>query len=708
MRRSLTILLFVAALSSIATPAAAQQPAPARIPSYKELKYPPLGQVKIPQPVEATLSNGMRVFLLEDHELPLVSGAALIRTGNLFDPPDKKGLSDVMAEVLRSGGTKSKTGDQLDEQLENVAGAVESGMDETSATVSFRALKESAGVVLAAFKDVLANPEFRQDKIDLSLEQFRSAIARRNDEAAAIPDRELMRILYGRDTPYGWQTEYEDLARIHRDDLVAFYRRYYFPKNVMLEVYGDFNAAEMKDQLEKLFADWKVEQPPVPPFPKVTAKPAPGVYFASKEEVTQAFFSIGELGGTLRDPDYAALEVAADILGHGFSSRLMTQIRTRLGYAYNIGAVWAADYDHPGTFRIVGSTKSATTVETIQAAQAELEKLRSAEVTEQELKEAKDGVLNAFVFNFDSPAKTLVRIVRYEYFGYPRDFLLQYQKAVAAVTREDVLRVVKEHFRPEDLAIVAVGNAKDFGKPLTTLNAKVTPIDLTIPSLKPAAGAGDAASQSRGRALLDRAAGAMGGADKLAAVRDSTETLDRAQDPSVGGMRMKLTNRFIAPATLRQEQEIPALGKVVAYTDGKSGWLATPQGVQNMSADILKQAQGELFRQVGGLVLSSRDSSRTVNALNDHTVQISSADGQVVTLEFEPSTGLPSKETYRQPGFGGNAEVVESLSDWRETGGLKMPFKISVQQNGRKLGEETVSEYRFNTGLKTEDLSKKP
>ncbi|HEY6339927.1 MAG TPA: pitrilysin family protein [Bryobacteraceae bacterium] len=706
--QSLTILGFVAALFSVMMPVAAQQPAPARIPSYKELKYPPLGQVKIPQPVEATLSNGMRVFLLEDHELPLVSGTALIRTGNLFDTPDKKGLSDVMAEVLRSGGTKSKTGDQLDEQLENVAGAVESNMGETSATVSFRALKESAGAVLAAFKDVLANPEFRQDKIDLSLDQFRSAIARRNDEAAAIPDRELMRILYGRDTPYGWQTEYEDLAHIHRVDLIDFYRRYYFPKNVMLEVYGDFNAAEMKDQLEKLFADWKVEQPPVPPFPKVTAKPAPGVYFASKEDVTQTFFSIGELGGTFRDPDYAALEVAADILGQGFSSRLMTEIRTKLGYAYSIAAVWSADYDHPGTFRIVGSTKSATTTETIQAAQAELEKLRSAEVTEQELKEAKDGVLNAFVFNFDSPAKTLARLVRYEYFGYPRDFLLQYQKAIAAVTRADVLRVVKEHFRPEDLAIVAVGNAKDFGKPLTALNAKVTPIDLTIPSLKPAVAAGDAASQNRGKALLDRAAQAMGGADKLTAVRDSTQVLDLALDPAAGGMRMKQTNLFIAPATFRQEQEIQPIGKMVAYTDGKSGWLSTPQGVQNMNADILRQAQGELFRQMNALVLSSRDLSRTVNALNDHTVQISSADGQVVTLEFDPSTGLPSKQTYRQPGLGGGAEVVESLSDWRETGGLKMPFKISMQQSGRKLGEATVSEYRFNTGLKTEDLSKKP
>jgi zinc protease len=698
MKRRLVILF-----TAVACASAQQSP---RIPSYKELKYPPLGQVKIPQPVEATLSNGMRVFLLENHELPLVSGVALVRTGNLFDPADKKGLSEVMADVLRSGGTKSRTGDQLDEALENVAGSVESNMDETSASVSFSALKESVGTVLAAFKDVLTNPEFRQEKIDLSLSQSRSAIARRNDEPSSIPDRELMRILYGRDTPYGWQSEYDDLAHIHRDDLIAFYRRYYFPKNVMLGVYGDFNAAAMKDQLEKLFSDWKVEQPPVPAFPKVNTKPAPGVYFASKDDVTQTFFSLGELGGTFRDPDYAALEVASNILGQGFSSRLMTEIRTKLGYAYSVAAVWSAQYDHEGTFRIVGSTKSASTVDTLKAIRVELEKIITGEVTDQELKEAKEGALNAFVFNFDSPVKTLNRILRYEYYGYPRDFLLQYQKAVAAVTRADVLRVAKEHFRPDEVAIVAVGNPKDFGTPLTALNGKVTAIDLTIPDPKPETPVGDAASRDRGKALLERAAQAMGGADKLAAVKDSTQTLELALDsgPGAGGMKMKQTNRYLAPSTFRQEQEISPVAKITAYTDGKTGWMATPQGVQNMPGEILKQAQGELFRQMESLTLSARDGSRTVNALDDHTVQISSSDGQSVKLEFDPATGLPMKETYRQ----GPAEVVETFSDWRDAGGLKMPFKVLIQQDGRKLGEVTVSEYRFNTGLKVEDLSKKP
>src|SRR6185369_16387265 len=209
------------------------------------------------------------------------------------------------------------------------------------------------------------------------------------------------------------------------------------------------------------------EQPPVPAFPPVTAKPAPGVFLAEKADVTQTFFSLGLLSGTLRDPDYPALEVAMDVLGSGFTSRLMSQIRTKMGLAYSIGAGWGAAYDHPGTFRIVGSTKSPSTTEAILAARSELEKMRTTEVSEQELKTAKDAVLNSFVFFFDSPAKTLSRVLRYQYFGYPSDFLFEYQKKVAAVTRADVLRVMRQHIDPANLSIVAVGNPAEFGKPLS-------------------------------------------------------------------------------------------------------------------------------------------------------------------------------------------------------------------------------------------------
>ena len=267
----------------------------------EQMKYPTLRPIQIPKVDVSTLPNGMKLYLLEDHELPLVSGSRLIRTGNLFDPADKVGLATMTGMVLRSGGTKDKTGDQIDEELENIAASVESSIGETSGTLRFSALKENTDAVLAIFKDLLTAPEFRQDKIDLAKTQLRSGISRRNDDAHGISQREFTDIIYGRNNPYGWQMEYATLDRITRDDLMAFYKRYYFPANMMLAIRGDFSTSEMKAKIGQLFAGWTYQQPPVPPFPKVEAKPAPGVFVAAKEDVTQTFFALGQLGGELRE-----------------------------------------------------------------------------------------------------------------------------------------------------------------------------------------------------------------------------------------------------------------------------------------------------------------------------------------------------------------------------------------------------------------------
>lgn len=454
-------------------------PAPASTPS--QLKYPPLKEIQIPDITTFTLSNGMRVYLLENHELPLVTGTALVRTGNLFDPPDKVGLAGMTGSLMREGGTRTKTGDQLDEQLENIAASVESSIGETSGQVSFSTLKENTDEVLGVFHDVLTEPEFRPDKIDLTKIRLRSSILRRNDDADSIAEREYASIVYGRDNPYGWRTEIPTINNIQREDLVAFYKRYFFPENVLLAVYGDFSIPAMRSKLEDLFGAWKYKQAPAPAFPAVQKKPSPGVFLAAKDDVNQAFLNVGHFGGVLKDKDTPALQIMADILGGGFSSRLFKRVRTQLGYAYGIGASWGVQYTHPGLFQVTGSTKSESTVDTLRVVREEVERIRTTLVTDDELRTAKDTVLNGFVFAFDTPAKTLSRMMRYEYYGYPRDFIFQYQKAIAAVTKEDVLRVAKQHLDPAAFTVVAVGNPKEFGTPLSALGMPVSDIDLTIP-----------------------------------------------------------------------------------------------------------------------------------------------------------------------------------------------------------------------------------
>lgn len=672
-------------------------------PSYKSLKFPPLRQVEIPNVDTFTLPNGMRLYLLENHELPLISGFALVRTGNLFDPPDKIGLAGIAGEVIRSGGTPKNSGDELDEKLENIAASVESQIGETSGRVSFSTLKENTDEVMEIFKDVLTSPEFRAEKLDLVRTQVHSNISRRNDNPQGIAQREFYEIIYGRDTPYGWREEHGHVDRIKREDLVAFYKRYFFPANIMLAVSGDFSSAEMKAKLEKLFANWNYKQPPVPVFPPLVAKPSPGIYLATKADTTQTFFSMGHVGGLLNDKDYPALEVMSDILGGGFPSRLFQRIRTQLGYAYSVSSGWGANFNHPGVFQISGSTKALSTGETIQAIGEEVNRIRSSEVTDQELRTAKDTVLNGFVFNFDTKSKTLNRLMNYEYFGYPKDFIFQYQKAVAAVTKADILRVAKERLRPQDFSIVAVGNPKDFGKPLEALGKPIVPIDLTIAEAKVEVAKADPASLEKGKALLQRVQKALGGAGKLAGVKDYVQVAEVQVDAALGGMKMKQTNYWAAPSHFRQEVDAP-FGKLSTYTNGASGWIASPQGDGALTGQMLSQAKGEIFRNYYHLFLSDADPNRTVNYAGGGVLEISDKNGAAAKVTIDESTGLPLAMSYQGP----QGLIEENFSDFREAAGIKVPYKITIKQGQRKFADVAIQDLKLNTGATEAQLSKRP
>jgi zinc protease len=676
------------------------------IPSYQALKFPPLKPITLPEPVTFELPNGLKVYLLENHELPLVRGTALVRTGNLFDDPNRRGTADITGTVMRSGGAGGRTGEQLDVELENIAASVESEIGETSASVSFSALTENTDQVLAIFKDVLTAPAFPQDKIDLAKTQYRSGIARRNDDPSGIAGREFAGILYGKNTPYGWDIEYDNIDAINRFDVSGFYNRYFYPANIMLAVYGDFSAAAMRAKIEKLLGGWKYGPFPKKEFPPVAAKPEPGIYLAEKDDVTQTFFEIGHLGGQLRDPDLPALTVAADILGGGFSSRLVKRVRTALGYAYDISAGWGANFDHPGLFTISGSTQSKYTEATLKVIREEVDKMRAEPVSADELKTAKDSVLNSFVFQFDKPSKTLVRLLTYDYFGYPRDFIFDYQKRIAAVTKEDVLRATRQYWHPDAFTIVAAGNPKDFGTPLSALGLPVHKIDLTIPEPKPKPGEEKPtpAQIQKGGELLGRLQTALGGAGNLEKVKDVQISL-HGEIETGPNQSMKVTQKnFFLPPLFRQEIELP-YGKQTVFSDGQTGWLATGQSVKPMPPAVIDQARGQLFRELISLSLSDRDSKRTIAAKGDQSIAIAGEQGQRVTVRLEATTGLPATLTYVT---GSGREIEESFSDWRPVEALKLPFQTIIDQAGKKFAVMVVDSYRINGGLQAGDLSKTP
>ncbi|MGI0494825.1 M16 family metallopeptidase [Alkalinema pantanalense CENA528] len=454
---------------------------------YTDLQFGPLPEVRVPDYQRFTLKNGLVVYLMEDHELPLVSGSLLVRTGDREEPSSQVGLADITASVLRSGGTQVHPPDQLNQILEQKAAAIEAGIAVNSGSVTFSALSEDLPQVFNLFAEVVQQPAFPQDKIDLTKFQLRGGIARRNDQPGGIASREFRKLIYGSESPYARTVEYATLDRIGQPDIKQFYSRYFTPDRMILGIVGDFNPAMMRQQIEKSFGNWKPSPATSQSTTIAVAQQKQGeVYFANQSSISQSYIQMGHLGGIVKDPDYPALSVMNEVL-NGFGGRMFNEVRSRQGLAYSVYAAWSPQFDYPGLLIAGGETKSASTVPFIKATIAEIERIRKAPITSEELQRAKDSVLNSFIFNFQDPAQTLSRLLRYEYFGYPKDYIFQYRQGVEATTIQDVQRVAQTHLQPDRLVTMVVGNQTEINPPLTDLKQPVKTVDITIPApAKPA------------------------------------------------------------------------------------------------------------------------------------------------------------------------------------------------------------------------------
>jgi len=443
--------------------------------------FSPLNPIKMPKVETVNLKNGLKLFLVEDHEYPTIDMRAMVHARSVFEPASKIGLASITGQVLRTGGTTSMTGDEIDKELETLAATVSTGIGRGSAYITVSVLKEDVDRALEILADILMNPAFQEDKIRLAKIQEKTAISRRNDEIMQIASREFEKLIYEKDSPYARHAEYATIEAITREDIVDFYKKYFYPNNTTMAVWGDFKHKDIVAKIKKTLGKWKATKVKIPPMPKIDYEYKYTVNFIDKPDVNQSNILIGHIGGLRKNPDFPALSVMNSILSF---ERMFKKIRTDEGLAYAVWGRYEANYLVPGVFSSGAQTKSESTVYAIELMLKELKRITEEEVSDEELAKAKDQYLNSFVFNFDSRAKIVNRLMTYAFFGYPLDFMDRVKKGVEKVTKEDVLRVAKKYLRPDKVQILVVGKKEDFDKPLTALG-EVNVIDIKIPPLKP-------------------------------------------------------------------------------------------------------------------------------------------------------------------------------------------------------------------------------
>jgi len=416
---------------------------------------------RLPPSLSRTLDNGVRIHVMEFRGLPLVNCNVIVEAGAAHDPKGKEGLADLTATLLRKG-TATRSAMEIASEIDLLGVTLDATADPDATQLKSEFLARDADAALDLLAEILTRPAFSAEELERLRGEKIGALQAVRDDPATLAGRRFLELLYGKH-PYGhpvtgWESTVSVLTQ---EDVTAFYRRYYVAPRIIVVAVGDFDAERMLDKLGGLFsrlpggtAAGAAEALPEPAAPAARA-----VYLVDKPESTQSQIRIGGIGINRRDPDYIPLAVANTILGGGFTSRLVEEIRVNRGLSYGVRSRVLAQV-RPGPFVISTFTKNATTHETIKVALAELEKFRREGVTAAELEKARSYLKGVFAIRNQTGAALAEALADITFHDLPADYYDVYLDRIMAVTIEDIARVAQR--LPWDrIQIVVLGAAKE-------------------------------------------------------------------------------------------------------------------------------------------------------------------------------------------------------------------------------------------------------
>ena len=433
LRTPLAILVLVAALGLALSTAPASSPAPAAGVGQREV-----------------LPNGMVLLVSEKHGVPIATVSMLIRAGSTLDPPDKPGVANLVAELITQG-TTTRTALQISEAIEFVGGSLSVDAGQELTTISLSVLSKDLDLGLNLLADILQNPTFAPAEIERKKQEVIAGIKRDQEDPGTVSWQAFLKLIYGTN-PYGHPVEGAEatVPAITREDLVRFHEAQYRPNKAILAVVGDVTLPDLKRRLDARLGGWKQGGAAFAPPPK----PAPltqRTVRTIQRDVTQANITLGHLGVTRDNPDYYAIQVMNYLLGGGFNSYLVAKIREEKGWAYGPGK-------YAGEFSVSMQTKNEVAEQAIEAALAEIRRMREQPVSEQELKDTKAYLTGSFPLRLDTSRKIVGMLATIEYYGLGLDYVDRYPGLINAVTAADVQRVAQKYLDPNRYALSIVAD----------------------------------------------------------------------------------------------------------------------------------------------------------------------------------------------------------------------------------------------------------
>lgn len=670
------------------------------------LKFGPNRPPRVTPDDQSALANGARILVAENHEIPSVNIHVFLPAGSALDPAGKAGLADATALVVRTGGTESLTASSLPDRLAELGAVVDSRVAENRAEFLLQTPRQALAETAAIFRDLLLAPRLDPEAVDTTFGRMHEDIGQRNRNPIIGVSRVFRSRLYDSGTPWGRMPEYDTLDNLSRPDIESFYRKYYGPERAVFVVEGDITAAEAKAKMQELFGGWKASGAAPAPAAEESKPVQSALLFSDRDDARIATFVVGHRGGKLADDDYPAMLLICDLLSAGPWARLQTRVRNSGGWRAEWTASWDAGFERPGEFRVGAAVDPPFVTQSIVIVREELAKLREGNITEQELETARTHLLMQMALRYQSNEEQARDRGAALFHGQPTNFLERAFQGIASATREDVVRAAAKNIQPEQI-IAVVGRAALFDKPLSTISANVETVEWKAPTARPMRPRTDAASLERGKEMLHRMQAALGGREKLAAIRDMSIRQEGTTLFNERPAHVKLLERWLTGDVYRQDQDFGVMSQAIFY-NGKIAWIARPGVVAPLPPPGVAIVRHELFRLLFLLALSDGNPARQVADLGGNVMQITEGDTYGVRVYLDPATSLPQRLIYRIQLGDNSMAVEESLSDWKDFNGIKWPSKVSIKKNGRRTDDMTTVEAKFNSKLAPAELEKKP
>ena len=434
----------------------------------------PVPKFSLPVPEKAQLANGLTIYLVERHNLPLMAATLYTISGSELNPLDKPGLSGFTADMLTEG-TAARSALKFAEDTDQIGATIATQAGYSSASVSLSALSWNAGGAFDLLSDATLHPAFDAKEVERIRNQRVTAVLQENDEPFSLALRTANHVLFP-NSPYGFSvlgTEASNKA-IKREDLTAFWKRGYVPSNAVLAIAGDLNLAQAKELATKYFGAWSGNATSSQALVTPSA-PAKSVALVDKPGAPQTALLLSSLGASRSTPDYVPLEVMNTALGGLFSSRINMNLREEHGYTY--GAQSFFQYRRGvGPFFAGGAIRTDATAPATQELFKEVTRIREEELKPEELQKAKDSFSKTLVGLFETTRETASTIGQQFVFGLPVEYYRDLPAQIDKVTGADALRAAKQYLHPEATIVVGVGDRAKIEPALKQIN--VGPINV--------------------------------------------------------------------------------------------------------------------------------------------------------------------------------------------------------------------------------------